>query len=236
MTIGLASKEFRNKDIAFNANQILQTMEQAKQLGCDLVCFGEAFLQGFDAYVWDYATDKELALDRSSEVISLISYMSYMIGIDVAFGYLEKAADKLYSSYLVLAKGELVSNYRRISRGWKDDRLSDEHYQAGALVEPFGYRDKRVVVALCGDLWDRPDDFLQEQDLTLWPVYVDYSLEDWAKERRPYAQQTAHLPGDVLLINSINHPTGMGGAYHYRNGQIYSELTPGNDGLLIVTL
>lgn len=236
MTIGLASKEFKNNDITFNLNQILQTMKQAKDQGCDLVCFGEAFLQGFDAYVWDYETDKLVALDGTSEVIQLISYWSYDIGIDVAFGYLEKAGEVLYSSYLVMEYGEIIHNYRRISRGWKEYRLTDEHYQEGNTVETFFYQDKRFVVALCGDLWDQPEAFIKDQAITLWPVYVDYSLEDWVREKLPYAQKTKQLPGDVLLINSINRPTGMGGAYHYLQGEIIQELPPGNDGILIVHL
>ena len=48
MRIGLASYEVKNKDVAFNLSQMERAMEKA-QGKVELLCFGEAFLQGFDA-------------------------------------------------------------------------------------------------------------------------------------------------------------------------------------------
>jgi len=35
----------------------------------EMLCFGEAFLQGFDALCWDYDTDKKIALELTSETM-----------------------------------------------------------------------------------------------------------------------------------------------------------------------
>ena len=43
--------------IAFNISQIEKALSAA-QGRVDLLCFGEAFLQGFDSLSWDYETDK----------------------------------------------------------------------------------------------------------------------------------------------------------------------------------
>ena len=59
MKIGLASYECRMNDISFNLGQIERALEKSE--GADLVCFGEAFLQGFSAVTSDYAKDIELA-------------------------------------------------------------------------------------------------------------------------------------------------------------------------------
>lgn len=48
MRIGLASYEVKNKDVAFNLSQMERAMEKARGK-VELLCFGEAFLQGFDA-------------------------------------------------------------------------------------------------------------------------------------------------------------------------------------------
>ena len=48
MKIGLASKEFINKDIKKNTNTIIKSMIEAKENNAHMICFGEAFLQGFD--------------------------------------------------------------------------------------------------------------------------------------------------------------------------------------------
>ena len=49
MKIALASKEFVNKDMQKNISTIIETMIIAKQNNADMLCFGEAFLQGFDS-------------------------------------------------------------------------------------------------------------------------------------------------------------------------------------------
>ena len=47
MRIGLVSYRCENKNIAFNISQIEKAFREAKGKA-DLLCFGEAFLQGFD--------------------------------------------------------------------------------------------------------------------------------------------------------------------------------------------
>ena len=49
ITVALASKPFVNGDIGANLTVVLATMAEGTALGADLVCFGEAFLQGFDS-------------------------------------------------------------------------------------------------------------------------------------------------------------------------------------------
>lgn len=232
--IGLASVEFKNNQIDFNLNQLKSAVSEAKQAGCDLVCFGEAFVQGFDAFSWTYEQDKEIAFTQSHPVLREIRALSEKEGIDIAFGYLEKDGDLLYSSYQLIEAGEVSQNYRRISRGWKEFTMTDDHYQEGDEVIAFTYRGLRMVMALCGDLWDYPERFQLEQALTLWPVYVDFSLEDWQKFSPEYAEQAGLLPGDACLINSLCQPTGFGGCFHYREGQIVAELPPGKRGILVV--
>ncbi len=61
MRIGLVSYQCRNRDTAFNMKQIERAM-QCSAKKADILCFGEAFLQGFDALCWDYETDKAIAL------------------------------------------------------------------------------------------------------------------------------------------------------------------------------
>ena len=49
ITVALASKPFVNGDIGANLTAVLAAMAEGTALGADLVCFGEAFLQGFDS-------------------------------------------------------------------------------------------------------------------------------------------------------------------------------------------
>lgn len=54
----LASYEFRNNDVTFNTAHMERAMKAA-QGKVGLLCFGETFLQGFDALSWEYENDAE---------------------------------------------------------------------------------------------------------------------------------------------------------------------------------
>ncbi len=94
----------------------------------DLLCFGEAFIQGFDSLCWNYEIDKDIALSFSSDLISRLKKWSIQYGISLITGYIERDQEKLYSSCVVISNGEVVHNYRRISKGWKEYTKTDEHY------------------------------------------------------------------------------------------------------------
>lgn len=235
MRIALASQEFINRDVAYNVSQLLSSMKQAKANGADLVCFGEAFLQGFDALIWDVAVDIHMAIAQDDALMKQIKQYTSDVGIDLCFGYLEREANVLYSSFAMIEQGELTYNYRRISPGWKEYYRTDEHYQEGSTTTVFEYRGKKCAVALCGDLWDFPERFKLNQDILLWPIYVDYSITEWeTRHMQEYAAQAGKIDSDVLLINSVCRPTSFGGSIHFRDNLIVDALLPGEVGILYI--
>lgn len=117
MKIALASANVVDKDIVFNLQQMEAYMMEAKQNEAQLVCFGESYLQGFNALSWDYEEDKNIAITVNSPVFLDICALSVRIGVDVLFGYIEREHDILYSSCALISEGKLHYNYRRVSRG-----------------------------------------------------------------------------------------------------------------------
>ena len=63
MKIALASARIVDRDIKYNLSRMEHYMTEAKLSGADLVWFGEAFLQGFNALSWQYEEDKKMAMD-----------------------------------------------------------------------------------------------------------------------------------------------------------------------------
>lgn len=165
MKIALASVRIVDRNISCNLSQMERCMKKAKAMGADLVCFGEAFLQGFNALSWQYEEDKKMALTTSSSELMHIKALTKDIGIDILFGYNELSDDTLYSSCALISDGTIIHNHRRISRGWKEYSKTDEHYKEGSTVEVFDYKGKKCVIGLCGDLWDRPERFALGEDL-----------------------------------------------------------------------
>lgn len=237
MRIALASYEFRNKDISFNLCQIERGLETVSG-EADLLCFGEAFLQGFDALCWDYQTDLMTAVSQDSELMDSICTLSKRYGVDLGVGYIEHADEDLYSSYALIEDGRLARNYRRISRGWKEYWHTDAHYREGDSTEEFFYRGETMQLALCGDMWDYPERF-RTSGILLWPVFVDFSSEEWQENEASYSAQAALASDRAVLVDSLcyeSEPNGIGGAFYFRGGKTVEKLTTGTEGILIVTL
>ena len=237
MKIALASAQTVDRDIAHNLSQLERYTKEAKAAGADLVCFGEAFLQGFNALSWRYEIDKTIALTTSSAEFAHIQSLTKKTGIDVLFGYNELEDDAIYSSCALIADGKIAHNYRRISRGWKEYAKTDEHYKEGSVVEVFDYKGKKCVVALCGDLWEYPERFAIGEDLLLWPVYVCWTKEEWESGGKiEYAQQAKLCCENTLYINSICEGDAFGGAAQFLSGAIQKELPIFREGLLYVEI
>ena len=157
MNIGLAAYKFINNDIEYNINKIETALQTTKNI--DMLCFGEAFLQGFDAFNWNYDNDKNVAISLDFSIMKRLEQMSKDYNIDLAFGYLEIDNEDLYSSYAIIIDGKLTYNYRRISIGWKEYSLTDHHYKEGNEVLMFNYKGHNITIALCGDMWECPENF-----------------------------------------------------------------------------
>ena len=149
MKIGLVSYRCENKDISFNVSQIERAMEEAGGK-VDLLCFGEAFLQGFDSLCWEYESDRQMAVGLHSETIRRLRGLTVQYGTALLTGYIEKEQDRLYSSCVVLADGGIIRNYRRISKGWKAYWKTDGHYCEGTETRAFQLCGKEMMLALCG--------------------------------------------------------------------------------------
>ena len=235
--IGLAVYEYRNRNIAFNLNQIEKALKAA-ETKTDLLCFGEAFLQGFDALSWDYSTDAGIAIAQDSSVMQQIIRMSVKYGVDLLLGYIESDGEKIYSSCAVIAGGKLIHNYRRISRGWKEYTKTDWHYCEGRIVESFCYKGQKFVIALCGDMWDYPERF-KTDGILLWPVYISYDLHEWPQEEPEYAKKAASAAKEALIVNSLfreNEPFSHGGAFYVRSGEVVQKHPYDTEGIMTVSI
>ena len=92
-----------------------------------------------------------------------------------------------------------------------------------------------MVLSLCGDLWDYPDRFRTEQ-LLIWPVYVNYTPEEWNDGvLDEYASQAALAASDTLMINPIdNDPVNHGGSFRFKNGQVIAKIPFDREDILFV--
>ena len=232
MNIALVSYEFINGDISFNLKQIEKAMRAVSDRA-DLLCFGESFLQGFDSLSWNYDLDKKVAISRESSVMKQLCDLTVTYDTDLLLGYIEEADDRLYSSYVLIEDGKVSFNYRRISPGWKES-FADEHYALGNGSEDFIYKGHKFRIALCGDLFDEPERFKTDATL-IWPVYVNYDLDEWKNEEKEYAMQAKKVSNLTLMINSISkEPLSHGGAFIFKDGELFNDVIYDIENILII--
>lgn len=234
MRIGLVSFQCENRNIRFNMNQIERAMKCCAG-NADLLCFGEAFLQGFDAFCWHYEIDQSVAAELSSETFAQLKRWTIQYGVALIIGYLEKDQEKLYSSCAVISEGRIIHNYRRISKGWKEFSKTDAHYCEGKEVQSFQLCGKDMMLALCGDLWDFPERF-KTKHLLIWPVFVDFTPEEWNNGMiEEYAEQAALAADDTLMVNPIDrNSVNHGGSFHFHKGRTAAKLPFDEEGILIL--
>lgn len=235
MKVGLASFICKNKDITYNLFQIERGIREV-QGKADVICFGEAYLQGFDCLCWDYNTDKNMAVDISSAPMQKLCMWTKQYGVALITGYIERAQNSLYSSCIVIENGKVLHNYRRISRGWKEYWKTDEHYKEGDSVDSFEFHGIRISLALCGDLWDYPEKF-KTNGLLIWPVSVSFSPEEWEQnELDAYARQAALVADNVLMINPIDDSPTHGGSVYFHGGKVVNRLAFDKEDILTVEI
>lgn len=130
----------------------------------------------------------------------------------------------------------MTYNYRRITIGWKEYSKTDFHYKEGKDTLTFNYKGHNIVIALCGDLWVCPEKF-KNSGLLLWPVYVNFTVEEWKTEEVEYAKQALLSCDNVLMVNSLSeNPDSFGGCFYFRDGQIKEKLNYKIEGILTVEI
>lgn len=222
MKIGLVPYSFKNKDVIFNMLQIQNAMQECEK-DTDVLCFSEAFLQGFDVLSNVYEIDEKLAVSKDGVIIERIKSWTLEYNVGVMFGYIEKDNDCLYSSYIFIDGGEIKHHYRRISEGWKEIDKTDAHYKEGNCTDAFMYKGHHCNIALCGDGWVSPEKFACK-DLLFWPVYLNFNEEVWESEKYEYAKQAQSMCNKCVLVNAISkEPDSVGGAFYFENGKISKE-------------
>lgn len=237
MRIALTSKEVSSNNIGKNIETIIATMSEAKELGAEIVFFGEAFLQSPDAIKGDIEFDKRMAVSVYSEPINRICRESRKLNIDVMLGYYEKDRERLSSSFIIIERGEVIYDYKRLTNGWKKNQKLDKHYYDGQVIEVIEYRHKRCMIALSDDLVSLPALYNRNEEIIFWPSYIEGSIEDTKKKfNNEYVELSANFNLDILIVNTISSGKSYGGAYRYKNGDIIDYIEPGKDGIVIANV
>lgn len=239
MTFRLISAPMTN-DISKNIDTIKHYIEKSKE--SDLLVFGESFLQGFEALCWDYKKDKNIAITLEDENIVTIGKLAKEKKISISFGFFELFEKKIYSSNLFINNdGEILNVFRRITKTWTVQNVSRE-YETGNNFQTFFYKGRKILVAICGDIWNVDNIAVINElnpEIILWPVYIDYSAKEWNDTAKAeYIEQVSPLKAPVFMVNSYlyDNKGAVGGAYVFYKNKIIKCLPLGEIGELSIEI
>lgn len=229
MIIKLISDISKDNEMDMNVETIIKNIKNSNKE--DFLLFSEGFIHGFDALNWNYKTDINIAIEQNSPYIEKIKEQCKKNGVFCGFGYYEKVDKDIYCSYMIVNdKGKTINNYRRMSVGWKEYRLTTNEYKEGLALRPFKIESFKAVTIVCGDLWDdRIKQTLIETtekekiDFILWPNHLDYKDDKWEKVMSDdYAKRTRGIKIPIFLVNDISK-ISPGGAVVFQDGQILKK-------------
>lgn len=236
MKIGLVSSLMRDNNLEYQLKQIEYYV--INNISCDMLCFGESFLQGFEGLTWDYDEDIKRALSKNDCSIIRIRKLAKEYNCAISFGFIEKEDNIIYSSNMVIDKnGEVIDLFRRVSEGWKEP-IATCMYREGDSFHTFTFMNKKIGVAICGDVWyDCNLEKLQDMnmDVLLWPLYVEYDVDEWNESiQTEYVERVQSLQYPVLMINSYVEDVhrAYGGCYAFYKNKTINSLPMGNIGVL----
>ncbi len=228
-------------DVEANLATIEREVSFANESHVDLVLFGEAYLQGFEALTFNYVHDVDVSLGMGSVPVAYLRKTACYYGVGIGVGFYENDHGAFYSSYLVIGKkGEVIHRHRRVSEGWKLPHANAD-YREGRTFCPFKFEGVNMGVVICGDLWE--DHMLRaiadldaQVDCMLWPVHTDYSVDEWGGGiRQDYIERSSVLSSHVFYVNNYVpcDKLAKGGAYVWHQGKELAALSPGSPDRLL---
>ncbi|MEG0020746.1 MAG: nitrilase-related carbon-nitrogen hydrolase, partial [Oscillospiraceae bacterium] len=105
-------------DAQSNVNSILELAEQAAQAGCEMVCFPEASVTGYDV-----SRSQDIGIHKKSPHLEKISALAQREKIDILSGFMEKTDRALYITQALLAADGRKEFYRKTHLGQKEGQV-----------------------------------------------------------------------------------------------------------------
>jgi len=250
MRIALAT--FRvTSSLERNLDEMNRMVMDAASSGARLVLFPEAAPTGL-LNNDDPSHDLALGSPVPGPITRRWQQLANRTGIYFASGLLERAGNRLYDSAVLLnPEGELLLHYRRIQPQWHGADADPEVYRQGAEVPVAVTELGRVVVLICGDLFD--DGICgqageNKPNLLLVPFsrnFGDGSFDQqrWNREElNSYAARAVRVGVTTAMVNGLEDPAAseypsFGGAWMISpDGAVLASLPLGQPGMLLFDL
>ena len=172
MNIRLAQLNYHIANFEKNTQKIVDVLQKALSDGVDLVVFSELSICGYPAD--DFLERKEF-IEHSREAIEHIA--SHCKGIAAIVGgpsiNPEPRGKNLFNSAFFLSEGKITAVRHKSLLPNYDVFDEYRYFQPNKVFELIEYKNQRIAIAICEDLWDEQpvaNSFAREKLYTLSPI------------------------------------------------------------------
>lgn len=137
-------EEIRN-DIPRALSIVASSVARADADGADLICFPEAFLQGYDVTA-DYVAD--VAIDLSSAGFAGVLRSLRGFRPTIVLGLIERERDRFFNTAIAITRGRIVASYHK-TRLLESEQLI---FTPGSSATVFDVAGVSVGLNICYDL------------------------------------------------------------------------------------
>ena len=150
--IGLAQIYPKLGDLTHNLGVHLDTIQQARAGGVDLLVFPELSLTGYQ--VQDLVPEVALRADEADPVFDQLLEASADFELDIVVGFVhEDARNRFYIANAYLSAGELVHLHHKLYLPTYAMFDESRYFAQGNSVRAFDTRFGRVGMLICEDFW-----------------------------------------------------------------------------------
>lgn len=187
MKIALAQLNYHIGNFEYNSAKIIQSIEKAAQLKCDLIVFAELSVCGYPPLDFlDYR-------DFTTRCINAVNHIAgYCKGITAVVGAPSVNPDingkNIFNSAYVISEGKILHVAAKTLLPTYD--VFDEYrwFESGKGNTCFSVNGVRIALTVCEDLWNMEDD----------PLYSRWPMESLKKENPEIMINIAASPFNYL--------------------------------------
>lgn len=186
MKIALAQLDYHIGNFEGNLEKMLATVEQARSLGADLVCFGELAVCGYPPR--DFLEFDDF-IRRSQASVEALQQASQGIGIVVGAPSRNPVIEgkDLHNSAYFLYDGAIIGVQHKTLLPTYDIFDENRYFEPATAFHPVAFKGKKIALSVCEDIWNVGNEN---------PLYTICPLDEMMPERPDFILNISASPFD----------------------------------------
>jgi NAD+ synthase (glutamine-hydrolysing) len=183
MKIALAQLNYHIGNFEANTHKIIQTLEEQRHAGVDLVVFAELSICGYPPRDFlEYPEFISLCNDAALEIAKAAKDIACVIGLPIANPLVE--GKDLYNAAYFIADGEIKQIIKKALLPTYDVFDEYRYFEPAHEFKCVDYKGHKIALTICEDLWNLGDN----------PLYKTCPMDELMKENPDFMINIAASP------------------------------------------